>query len=92
MDSEDIKRINQQALAAAKAAQARSNTSLSSQHVVYLVALLVAVAAYFALVSYQPTLVTVQSATGVRVFDQTRAIVASVITGLLVLLAYHLTL
>lgn len=95
MDLETIKRINREALEAAKAANGHHSDSLlglsldNTSLLVYGVAVLVGVVAYYLLHRYQPMVVT-RVENGLRVFDQTRAIIASVVAGLLVVLAHYL--
>ena len=95
MDLETIKRINREALEAAKASNGSYSgsafgLSLDNTHLmVYALAAVVAGVCYYLLQQYQPELVT-RVENGMRVFDQTRAIVASVVAGLLVVLAHYL--
>lgn len=88
MDLKTIQRINRDALDAALESQGKSSSD-DKEMTMYLVALASAVVAYFLFQYYQPEFVlTVQN--GVRVFDKTRALIASVVVGLLVLLGYNL--
>ena len=91
MDLETIKRINRDALRAAQESEGvvPDEGVDNRQMIMYAVAVGVAVLAYFLLQNYKPDFV-MSTSNGQKEFDQTRAIIASVIAGLLVILGYHL--
>ena len=92
MDLETIKRINRDALRAAQESEGESVFSEkidNKQMIMYVVAVAVATAVYFLLQNYKPDIV-MSTSNGQKNFDQTKAIIASVIAGLLVILCYHL--
>lgn len=91
MDLETIKRINRDALRAAQESEGQSLESEkidNQQMMMYAVAVGVAALAYFLMHHYQPDFV-LSTKDGQKQFDQTRAVIASVVVGLLVILAYH---
>jgi hypothetical protein len=95
MDIETIKRINRTALDEAKAALGEhgsfsESTFDNNQMLVYFFALAVAVVVYFLLQKFQPNFVT-STVNGVKSFDSTRAVISSIIAGLLVILLFHLS-
>ena len=89
MDLNTIKSINQSALRAAKEAEGESGVG-DNQMTMYLVAVAVAVVAYFLMHCYKPYFVMMTDADGQTKFDQTRAVIASVVVGGLVLLGYNM--
>jgi len=94
MDLETIKRINRDALRAAQEAEGESSYSEkidNRQMIMYAVAVGAAVLAYFLLQNYKPNFV-MSTTNGQKQFDQTRAIIAAVVVGLLMILGYHLFL
>jgi len=92
MDLETIKRINRDALRAAQeqgsGSSAPSNIN-NQQMIMYFVALACAVAFYFILQSWRPNFV-MSGEDSNRQFDHGRAVIASIIVGLLVVLCYFL--
>lgn len=88
MDTEQIKRVNREALRAAKEAEGSSSGLDNTQLMMYGIAIAVAVLSYFLLQQYQPAFVMVAQ-NGQKTFDMTRAIIISVVAGLLVILCYH---
>ena len=89
MDLETIKRINRDALRAAQEAEGGSMKIDNNQMMMYAVAVAVAVAVYFLLQNYQPEFV-MSTVNGQKQFDMTRAVIASVVAGLVVILGYHM--
>ena len=92
MDLETIKRINRDALRAAQESEEGSEYSEkvdNQQMIMYAVAAGVAVVAYFLLQNRKPDFV-MSTIDGQKQFDQMRAIIASVIAGLLVILGYNI--
>ncbi len=99
MDLETIRRINRDALRAAKEAagetegetEGAAGTGLSTQTTMYIVAIIVAIATYFLLKNVQPEFVMSTSGdNGIKKFDETRAIIASIVAGLIVILIYNM--
>lgn len=93
MDLETIKRINRDALRAAQDAAGESGgaTGMDTQTTMYIVAIIVAIAAYFILKQMQPEFVMSTSGdNGAKKFDETRAIIASIVAGLIVILIYNM--
>ncbi|KKL59416.1 hypothetical protein LCGC14_2215570 [marine sediment metagenome] len=91
MDLETIKRINRDALRAAQESEGETSEfgKLDNQQLImYAVAVAIAVGAYFLLQNYKPDFV-MSTENGQKKFDQTRAIIASVVVGLVVILCYH---
>ena len=91
MDLETIKRINRDALRSAQEAEGESVGPVqvnNQQLIMYAVAVAVAVAAYFLLQNYKPDFV-MSTENDQKKFDQTRAIIASVVAGLVVILGYY---
>ena len=90
---ETIRRINRDALRAAQEAEGSYGGSYglggNNQLLTYAVAVGVAALAYFLLQQYKPDFV-LSTKNGVKQFDMTRAVIASVVAGLLTLLAFHL--
>lgn len=95
---ETIKRINREALSAAQSSTGmsskgsyRSYGSDNTQMYVYLGALAAAVASYFLLQNYQPNFVMTTDGNGMKMFDQTRAMILSAVVGLVVVVGYHMS-
>lgn len=90
MDPETIKRINRDALRAAQEAEGEYSENVDNQQLMmYAVAVGVAIVAYLLMQHYKPNFV-MATVNGQKQFDQTRAVIASVVVGLLVILGYHL--
>ena len=91
---ETIKRINRDALKAAQEAAGETGSEYggnNNQMIMYLVAIAVAIGGYFLLKNYQPEFVmSVSGDNGTKQFDETRAMIASAIAGLVVILVYNL--
>ena len=92
MDMETIKRINRDALRAAKEAQGEqegySDLNLSNKLFKYSMAVVAAVVTYFLLKQYQPNIVKVTE-NGVLVYDDKRAILFAAVVGVLSLFLVH---
>lgn len=89
---ETIKRINREALEQAKKALGQTEAELENPHelTMYLFAVLLGVATFFALKYWEPAFVMTQDDAGTMVFNQTRAIILSILVGLLLVVVYML--
>ena len=89
MDIDTIKRINREALEAAKKAQ---NKYTDENHMMmYVLSVLAGIVSYFFMQKYQPSfLMTNTNGGGVLEFNKTRGVIASVIVGLVFLLLYNM--
>ena len=94
MDLETIKRINRDALRAAKEAQGESMSIFSEKidnqmFLMYVLAVVVGFLAYYLLQRYSPAIV-MYTENGQKVFDKTKAVIVSVIVSLILVVLYHL--